>query len=278
MLSALLITLREGLEAALIVGIVLSVLRRLGKTDRGGWVWAGVGAAIAVSALAALVFGRLGLVLAGRGEAIYEGIAMLLAAGVLTWMIFWMQRESRQIKTSLEQRTRQALSGHSGQMLFGIAFVAVVREGLETALFLAAAALSATASQTLLGALAGLGIAVLLGWSLYATGHRLNLRAFFGVTSLLLILFAAGLLAHGVHELQEAALLPALVEHLYDVNPWLDEKGVVGSLLVALLGYNGNPSLLEALVYGGYLAVVAWATLPRGDGCCSLRLTADLSG
>jgi high-affinity iron transporter len=263
MISALLITLREGLEAALIVGIVLGLLRRLGKSDQQRWVWAGVGAAVAVSVLAALALGRLGLALEGRGEEIYEGFAMLLAAGVLTWMISWMQRESRQIRTSLEARTQQALSTQSARLLFGFAFVAVVREGLETVLFLTAAALGTEPGQTLAGALAGLALAALLGWALYASGHRLNLRAFFQVTGLLLIFFAAGLLAHGVHELQEAAILPVLVEHLYDINLWLDDKGVVGSFLAALLGYNGNPSLLETAAYVGYLLTITWVAIPR---------------
>jgi high-affinity iron transporter len=262
MLAALLITLREGLEAALIVGIVLGMLRRLGRTERGKYVWAGVGVAVALSVLAGLALDRVGVAFEGRGEATFEGVAMLLASMVLTWMIFWMQREGRQVRSSLEASTQQAVSTDSAGMLFGLAFLAVVREGLETVLFLTAAAFSNTPGQIILGAVAGLVVATVLGWAIYASGRKLNVRTFFQLTGILLIFLAAGLLAHGVHELQEAALLPVWVEPLYDINTVLDEEGVVGSLLKALFGYNGNPSLLETAVYLAYFAAI-WVVTRR---------------
>ena len=112
----------------------------------------------------------------------------------------------------------------------------------------------------MVGGTLGLVVAVMLGWLMFAAGRRLNVRAFFRVTSVLLVLFAAGLLAHGVHELQEAALLPTLVEHVWDMNPILDENAAVGVFLKALFGYNGNPSLIEALTYAGYLVAIAFGT------------------
>jgi high-affinity iron transporter len=260
MLAATLITFREGLEAALIVGIVLGVLRRLGQHQRSRSVWLGVAAAVAVSISAGLALNALGVALEGRGEEIFEGLAMLLAAGVLTWMIFWMRRQGRQIQTELEQEVEQAAAARSNWALFGLAFVAVVREGIETVLFLTAAAIGAAPGQTLIGGGLGLLAAVVLGWLLFVAGKRISLRAFFRYTGLLLILFAAGLVAHGVHELQEAALLPTLVEHLWDTNSVLDENGTVGTLLKALFGYNGNPTLIEALSYIGYLALVVAAS------------------
>ena len=282
MVASALITLREGLEAALIVGIVLSVLRRLGRLDRSRPVWAGVLAAVGVSVVIGLAFNALGVAFEGRGEEIFEGVAMLLAAGVLTWMIFWMQRQGRQIQAELESDVRQAVNTGSGWALFSLAFVAVVREGIETVLFLTAAAFSATPTQTLIGGALGLVGAVVLGWLMFAAGKRLDVRPFFRVTGVLLTLFAAGLVAHGVHELQEAALLPTLVEHVWDVNHILNENGVVGSLLKALLGYNGNPlgyngnpSLIEVCSYVLYFAAVYLATRlwggraqsrPRGRG------------
>ena len=256
MLASFLITLREGLEAALIVGIVLSVLRKLGQTDRKRPVWWGVGAAVLVSAAAGWLLNLLGIAFEGRGEQIFEGIAMLLAAGVLTWMIFWMQRQGRQVQAELEHDVRRAVMAGSAWALFSLAFVAVVREGIETALFLTAAAFSSTPALTLVGGLLGLVLAVVLGWLILAAGKRLDLRVFFRGTSVLLLLFAAGLFAHGVHELQEAGVLPILVEHVYDINSILDENGTLGTFLKALLGYNGNPSLLEMLSYLGYLAVI----------------------
>jgi high-affinity iron transporter len=258
MFAALLITLREGLEAALIVGIVLSVLRRLGHKESKP-VWVGVLAAIAVSVLAGLALNALGVALEGRGEEIFEGLAMLLASGVLTWMIFWMQRQGRRVQAELERDVRQAVATGSTWALFSLAFVAVVREGIETALFLTAAAFSTTPAQTLLGGTLGLIIAVALGWLIFAAGRKLDVRAFFRVTSGLLILFAAGLVAHGVHELQEAALLPTVVEHVWDINHILDENGTLGLFLKAILGYNGNPSLLEVVSYVVYLVVIGLA-------------------
>ena len=271
MFASFLITLREGLEAALIIGIVLSVLRRLGRTDRSRIVWTGVLVAVAVSLAVGLALHVLGITLEGRGEAIFEGVAMLLAAGVLTWMIFWMQRQGRHIQAQLESDVRAAVAAGSAWGLFSLAFVAVVREGIETALFLTAAAFSATPAQTLVGGALGLAVAVTLGWLMFAAGTRLNVRAFFRVTGILLLLFAAGLIAQGVHELQEAALLPAFVEHVWDINPILDEKSPVGQFLKSLFGYNGNPSLLEVIAYAFYLSIVGFLSL--GTGGQRARLT-----
>ncbi len=255
MIAALLIAFREGLEAALIVGIVLSYLKKMGYRRRAA-VWWGVVAAVIVSIVGGLALQVLGVAFEGRGEELFEGITMLLAAGVLTWMIFWMQRQGRSIRTELERDVRQAVMGGSRWALFTLAFVAVVREGIETALFLTAAAFSATPAQTLIGGGLGLALAMVVGWLLFAVSVRLDVRAFFRVTSVLLILFAAGLLAHGVHELQEAGVLPVIVEHVWDINHILDENSTVGSILKALFGYNGNPSFLETVSYVAYYLVI----------------------
>ena len=216
-----------------------------------------------VSVVVGLALNGLGVAFGGRGEEIFEGVAMLLAAAVLTWMIFWMQRQGRQMQRELEADVRRATATGSAWALFSLAFVAVVREGIETVLFLTAAAFSATPTQTLIGGALGLAIAVVLGWLMFVAGKRLDVRAFFRVTSVLLLFLAAGLVAHGVHGLQEAALLPTLVEHVWDINFILDENGIGGALLKALFGYNGNPSLLEAIVYTGYFVVVGVAALRR---------------
>jgi high-affinity iron transporter len=259
MIAALLITLREGLEAALIVGIVLGVLRKLGRMDRSKPVWIGVAAAVIVSIVAALGLNALGVAFEGRGEEIFEGVAMLLAAAVLTWMIFWMQRQGRNVQAELESDVRQAVTVGSAWALFSLAFVAVLREGIETVLFLTAAAFSATPAETLIGGALGLTIAVVLGWLMFAAGKRLDVRAFFRVTSVLLIFFAAGLVAHGVHEFNEVGWIPPVVEHVWDVNHILDESSGLGQILQALFGYNGNPSLTEVVAYIGYWVVVSLA-------------------
>ncbi|MFW6115880.1 MAG: FTR1 family iron permease [Chloroflexota bacterium] len=266
MFASFLITLREGLEAALIVGIVLGVLRKMGRADHSRAVWTGVVAAVAVSVIAGLAFNALGVAFEGRGEAIFEGVAMLLAAAVLTWMIFWMQRQGRKIQADLEEGVRRAVTEESAWALFSLAFIAVVREGIETVLFLTAAAFSATAGEALIGGTIGLSVAIVIGWLVFAAGKELHVRAFFRVTGLLLVLFAAGLVAHGVHELQEAALVPTIAEHLWDVNHIVNEDDTVGTFLKALFGYNGNPSLMEAISYVGYYFAVLLVTRSVGEG------------
>jgi high-affinity iron transporter len=125
----------------------------------------------------------------------------------------------------------------------------VLREGVELALFLTATVMTTTEQQTITGALLGLGTAILLGWALFASTLRLDLRKFFQVTGALLILFAAGLVAHGIHEFNEVGMIPAIIEHVWDINFILDEKSLAGQLLKTLFGYNGNPSLTEVLAY-----------------------------
>ena len=252
MLAALVITLREGLEAALIVGAVLAVLRRLNRSDQYRAVWLGVGVAIVISVIVGAAFHAVGVALEGRAEALFEGLAMLLAALVLSWMVLWMQRQGRRTQRELEAKTRQASQSNSGRMLFGLAFVAVVREGIETMLFLTAAAFGSTLRQTLLGGALGLLIAVAVGVAVFALGKRLDIRAFFRATSVVLILFAAGLAARGVHELQEAGLPLIFTAQAWDISSLLSETSLIGGLLKSLFGYNSNPSLLEVIVYLAY--------------------------
>jgi high-affinity iron transporter len=256
MASSFLLALREGLEAALIIGIVLGTLRKMGNTRFLGSVWFGVGSATFVSVAVALILNAVGASFSGAAEEIFEGITMLLAAGVLTWMIFWMRAQAKTMQVGLESNVMQATQSGGGRALFMIAFLAVMREGIELALFLTAAAVASTQQEILVGALLGLAGAVVLGWMLFATTVRLNLQLFFQVTSVLLILFAAGLVAHGVHEFNEVGWIPAVIEHLWDINHILDEKSTLGLMLKTLFGYNGNPSLTEVFAYIFYLVIV----------------------
>jgi len=249
MFPSFLLALREGLEAALIIGIVLSVLKKVGKPQFSKSVWIGAGSAALLSLIVALVLNALGTSFEGAAEEIFEGFAMLVAAGVLTWMIFWMQRQARSMQTELEADVRQAVLSQNSKALFLLAFMAVLREGIELALFLTAATATTSAQQTLVGGILGLVTAVVLGWLLFATTVQLNLKAFFQVTSVLLILFAAGLVAHGVHEFNEVGWIPGVIEHVWDMNHIIDEKGTFGLMLKALFGYNGNPSLTEIIAY-----------------------------
>lgn len=263
MLPTYLLSLREGLEAALIIGIVLGALSKIRRTDLAPAVWLGVLSAIGVSILTAVLLTAFGLSLEEQAEQIFEGITMLIAAGILTWMIFWMRKQARFLKSELEAGVNKAASSMGKRAMFWLAFIAVVREGVELALFITAAffagdqsSLTSNIIQTLSGTILGLGTAGLLGWTLFATTVRLDLRRFFQVTGILLILFAAGLVAHGVREFNEIGWIPAVIEHVWDVNAIIDENSIVGQLLETLFGYNGNPSLAEIIAYVGYLVVV----------------------
>ena len=256
MFPGFLLSLREGLEAALIIGIVLGVLRKIGRNDLRASVWAGAACAGILSIITALILYQVGITLEGAAEVIFEGVTMLLAAAILTWMIFWMHHQSRSIKGSFEAGVRRAMVRGGKQALFSLAFLAILREGIELALFLTAATFASDALLTLVGAALGVTTSAILGWLMFATTVRLNLRLFFQVTGAILILFAAGLVAHGVHELNEVGWIPAVVEHIWDSNHLIDEESTFGLILKALFGYNGNPSLSEFIAYIGYFVAI----------------------
>lgn len=256
MLSTLLITLREGLEASLIIGIIIAYLTHTGNRHQFKYVWLGTGLAIAVSLVAgAVIYFTVGK-LEGRAEELFEGSTMFVAAGILTWMIFWMRRQSLNIKRHLHAQIESALGSGSSLGLIGLAFVTVAREGIETVLFLfAATKVTETSLLSVTGAFLGLALAVGIGYSLYRGTSRLNLRTFFNTTSILLILFGAGLLAHGVHEFHEAAIIPLVAEQVWDINHVIPEGSILGRFLTAIFGYNANPSLIEVISYFSFLSV-----------------------
>jgi len=265
MLVSLLLTLREGLEAALIVGIVFGYLRKTGESlQYARWAWAGVLTAVILSAALAAGITAVGAELTGRAEQLFEGATMFLAVGVLTWMIFWMRTQARTMKASLEGKVQKAVMNGAAWGMFALTFLAVFREGVETALFLGAAAFQTTGVETLLGSVVGLSLAAVIGYLIYASTARLNVRLFFDVTSLLLLVFAAGLFMHGVHEFQEAGLLPEMIERVWDTSAFISTQSVIGQFLRTLTGYTPAPSLVELIAYAGYwlvtLSGVRWWT------------------
>jgi high-affinity iron transporter len=248
--------LREGLEAALIVGIIAAYLVRIGRRDALGGVWLGVGLAVALSVGAGILVvatvGRLPLVV----QETLEGLAALIAVAVLTWMLFWMRRQGRALKGQLEHGVDTALGQGSTLALVGLAFVAVAREGLESMLFLLAiGSASSGAALTLVGALAGLVVAVGIGWAIFALGVRVNLKAFFTATGVVLIFVAAGLCAFAVDEFAEAGLF-VNAGAVYDVGSVLPETSPLGSVLAGLFGFRSAPTPLEAAAYFLYLVPV----------------------
>ncbi len=258
--AAFVIALREGIEAALIVSILLAYLHQLGRSDRAGLVWWGTSLAVALSAVVGTLIFVLGAEFEGATEQVFEGLVTLTAVGVLTWMIFWMRRQGARMRSELHAKVDSALVA-GGAALAALAFTAVLREGVETALFLFAAA-RGTAVEAggvagqVLGAVLGLGLAIALGVLLYRGGVRMNLRTFFRVTGGILIVVAAGLFAYAVHELQEAGWFPLLTQTAFDLSDTLADDAGVGAVLRGLVGYNADPTVLEVVAWIAYLAVV----------------------
>lgn len=256
MAAGILITVREGLEAFLVVGILLAYLRRAQAAVAAPYVWGGTAVGVGVSLALALALQALALRFEGAAAEAFEAVAAAVAVPILTYMVLWMQRHAAGLKGTLEARARDALG--SGQLLAlaGLAFVTVLREGIETAVFLAA--LPAGAPGLLPGAGLGLVLAAGITAALFLGALRLNLRRFFVVTGYLLILIAAGLCAHIFMALHELGV-PQIVDHLWSTKQYLDAEGLLGKVLHAFMGYHDEPSLLQALAYFGYLGVMGRA-------------------
>ena len=259
MVGNLLIGLREGLEAALVVSVLVAYLVKSGRRQHLPLVWLGTGAAALISLGfgAALTFGPSGLTFEAQ-EAI-GGFLSIVAVGLVTWMIFWMAKASRGLASHL--RSKVDSTDAKPWSLVMIAALAVGREGLETALFLWAATRTAvqegsSTADPLIGALIGLLLAVALGYAIYAGAIRINLSKFFTVTGGALILIAAGVLAYGVHDLQEADLLPG--EHLlaYDISGVIRPDSVIGTLVKGIFNLSPSATVLEACVWVAYVVVV----------------------
>jgi high-affinity iron transporter len=256
MLATFFLMLREGLEAALIVGIVAAYLVRIGRRDALPKVAVGVGAAIGVSiaigVVVTLTIERLPLVV----QETLEGLAAVLAVGVLTWMLFWMRRQGRALKGELEHGVDLAISEGTTLALVGLSFVAVIREGVETVLFMIPIlSFNGTGIDTVLGGVLGLVIAAAFGWAIFVAGVRVNLRRFFTVTGTVLIFVSAGLVAFAVAEFGEAGLFPN-TGVAFDLNGFLPDQGALGSVLRGLFGYRSAPTPLELLGYVAYLVPV----------------------
>jgi len=270
MFAGFLLSLREGLEAALIVGVLLGVLDKMKRPALKRTVWSGTAAAVLLSVTVGWLLNLAGARFEGRAEEIFEGVAMLIAAGILTWTILWMRAQGRAITRQMETDAERAAAGDNRLGLFFIAFLAVFREGLELSIFLTALSIHAEISPVWIGALLGLLAVLVISVLIFRGLIRLNITQFFRVTTILLVIFAAGLTAHGVHELNEAGLIPPLVEHVWDVNHILDENSTTGQFLKVLVGYNGNPSLSEVIAYALYM-ITAVILLFRKPGPAAVK-------
>ncbi len=268
--TGLLTGLREGVEAALIVSIILAYLAKTGNARHFGKIWLGAGAAIVLSIVVGAILWVTIDGLEGAAGQIFEGVTTLLAAAVVTWMLFWMRRTSANIRGELQAGVDRALVQGGIFGLSVLAFTAVIREGIETSLFLlgqatAASEANAGATSTLVGAFIGLVIAVAIGYGFYVGARVINLQTFFRWTGIALIFIAAGLLGYAVHEFVEAGVIPFGSATAFDISAVLPHSGdiaetgpilIVGQLLRALFGYSSTPEWATLIAWLGYLAVV----------------------
>lgn len=258
MIESFVIALREGIEAALIVGIILGYLKKVGAEILAKPVYYGVGLGVLASIGVAGLFLLLRVEFGGKSEQLFEGITMLVAAVILTTMILWMRINSKTYSEDLREKVETALTKRQSYGLASLAFVSIWREGIETVLFLGSASFTSSGVQLLVGGGLGLGLAVLIGVAIMKYSVRLNLRTFFNVTGILLILFAAGLVGRGILEFQEAGLIAPVIEHVYDINWLVNGQSTAGKLLTALFGYDASPSLAEIFGYVGYWVLIGF--------------------
>ena len=262
--SGLVTGLREGVEAALILAIICAYLAKTGNRRYFSRIFAGAGLAVVLSA----VFGIAIFVTVGSFqepyEQLFEAITLIVAASVVTWMLFWMRRQAASVKGELQAAVDRALDNGGANAMAVLAFVAVIREGVETSLFLVGQAAVASAEGgaiwVLIGAVLGIGIAAVLGVGFYHGSRRINLATFFRWTGVALVFIAAGLLSHAVHELIEIGVINVGTQTLFDVSAVLphDEAGgsILGQFLAALFGYTSTPEVTTFVVWLTYVVVV----------------------
>ncbi|GER18291.1 iron uptake transporter permease EfeU [Variovorax boronicumulans] len=258
MLIPFLIMLREGIEAALIVGIVASYLKQSGRGRLMPAVWVGVLLATALSLFAGAGLQLLAAEFPQKQQELFEGVVGLIAVVMLTSMVFWMRKAARSIKGELHASIDKALAQHAdgqGWALIGMVFLAVAREGLESVFFLLAVFQQSTGWEAPVGALAGIAVSVVVGWGIYSGGVRLDLRRFFRFTGLFILLVAAGLLAGVLRKLHEAGVWNQLQTVVFDMSETLPMDSPVGAVLSGLLGYQAAPVVGEVIVYLAFLAV-----------------------
>jgi high-affinity iron transporter len=262
-LASYLIGLREGLEATLVVSILMAYLVKAGRRRQLLPLWGGVAAAVALSVLfgALLTYTETSLLADYRSRELFEAVTSVLAVGLVTWMIFWMRRTARRLKGELTGQLENALAV-GGLAVAGVAFLSVVREGLETTLLFYAAAQGATTTATPLVAItAGVLTAVVIGAGLYAGAIRIDLSRFFTVSGVLLVFVAAGILKYGVHDFQEAGVLPGLDVLAFDVSGVLDPNSWYGAAIAGMFNITAAPTVLETVAYVAYLVPVLTAFL-----------------
>jgi high-affinity iron transporter len=264
LLANALIGLREGLEAALVVVILVAFLVKSERRGALPLVWAGVAVAILLSVGVGALLTFTSNSMSFEAQEAFGGSLSIIAVGFVTWMIFWMRRTARVLSTELKTKLSEALQMGRWAVVL-MAFLAVGREGLETAVFFWSAAQAAgQTAQPLLGFVLGIGVAALLAFLIYRGAVRINLGKFFSVTGILLIFVAAGILAYGVHDLQEAAILPGLHTLAFDISDIMPADSWYGVLLKGIFNLSPQTTVLQAVVWAGYVVVVLTCFLLPG--------------
>ena len=251
-----LIGLREGLEAGLIVGILLAYLAKIGRLDLRLRLWIGIAAAIVLSlgVGAILTWGPYGL--SFQAQEALGGSLSILAVGLVTWMILWMARNARDLKHDLQGRLDAAVAG-AGIGIVVLGFISVGREGVETALFVwASVASSGTAVLSTVGAFLGIAVSVVLSYLIFRGLVKINLATFFKWTGLFLILVAAGVLAYGIGDLQEAGIIPGIGQHAYSLAGVIPPSSWYGTLLAGIFNFNPEPTWLQLVAWVVYVIAV----------------------
>ena len=256
MLSTFVIALREGLEAALIVGILVAYMVRTNRRELLKPLWTGVATALLASLALGAILSFTSAELSSRGEELFAGLTSFIAVGLVTWMVFWMKRAARTLRDELHGKVDNALVGGPISLAL-VAFFAVMREGLETALFIYTNFKTVgAASSATVGLILGLALAVALGYLIYNRSVKLNLSKFFTVTGVALIIVAAGVLSYGVHEFQELGWLPGADTFIWDVTPWIAKESILGSILGGTIGFDTTTSVVQFIAWAAYLVAV----------------------
>ena len=257
MLESFLVTSRETLEASLVVGIVLAYLNRTNNKNYRKTVYYGMLFGIVASIIAALLFTLVAGGFQGKAEQIFEGTTMIIGAFLLTTMILWMMQQrhiSQEIEGKVERHLINAQPFFSHIGIFMLVSIAIIREGVETVIFLNA--VNYASGINFFGGTLGIVAAIVAGYLFFVGSKKINLKKLFGFSSILLILFAAGLVAHSFHEFEEAGIVSGIINPLFDISGILNEKGIVGGFLKGLFGYNSSPSLLEVAAWISYLGII----------------------
>ena len=263
MFGSFLIFAREGIEGTLICAILMTYLAAAGRRDLFRWVLLGAAVAVVVAAGVGVVLWSVSrdAFVGSTAQTWFEAIVFLVAVAVLTYMTFWMRRHARTLGREIRDRAAGAVAGGSALALGLIAFATVGREAVETVLFLLAIAYQSSPLQVGIGAVLGLGLALIVAFAMYRLGVRVNLGRFFAVIGTLLLVVAAGLLANAVHNLQELGVLPGGSMTLWNMSGALPDDTGVGDVLHGLLGYSAAPTLLQLLVWLAFLGAGLWLFL-----------------